>query len=106
MPQSRTDESFGDALPKLLIEHGVSLRELSRRLGMDATYLSRIRRGQKRLPTRLPSEVAASLGLPEDYFPETREALILDAVRRDSALREQIYERFVVRRRAARGRRR
>jgi transcriptional regulator with XRE-family HTH domain len=95
MPQDRTDEPFRDALPRLLTEQGVSLRELSRRLGMDATYLSRIRRGRKPLPTPLPSRVAASLGLPEDYFPETREALILDAIRRDPALREQIYVRLV-----------
>jgi transcriptional regulator with XRE-family HTH domain len=95
MAQVRTDEPFRDALPRLLIEQGVSLRELSRRLGMDATYLSRIRRGRQRLPTRLPSRVAASLGLPEDYFPETREALILDAIRTDPTLREQIYQRVV-----------
>jgi transcriptional regulator with XRE-family HTH domain len=95
MPQAQTNESFREALPGLLKEQGVSLRELSRRLGMDATYLSRVQRGQQQIPTRLPSRVAASLGLPEDYFPETREALIADAIRSDSTLREQIYERFV-----------
>jgi transcriptional regulator with XRE-family HTH domain len=95
MSQVRTDEPFRDALPRVLTEQGVSLRELSRRLGMDATYLSRVRRGRQRLPTRLPSRVAASLGLPEDYFPETREALIFDAIRSDSVLRERIYDRFV-----------
>src|SRR5262249_20089076 len=103
MPHNRTDDPFNEALPRLLAEQGVSLRELSRRLGMDATYLSRIRRGEKRLPARLPRQVSAILGLPEDYFPETREALILEAIRRDSTLREQIYDRFVHGRHGAKG---
>ena len=91
----RTDLPFGEALPQLLVERGLSLRELSRRIGMDATYLSRIRRGNKRLPVDLPRQVAAVLGLPEDYFPETREALISEAIHRDPALRETIYRRIV-----------
>jgi transcriptional regulator with XRE-family HTH domain len=91
MTVDRTQTPFGEALPGLLLERGLSLRELSRRLGMDATYLSRVRRGQKRLPVDLPKRVAVALGLPEGYFPETREAAILDAVRRDPELRERIY---------------
>ncbi len=91
MPADRTEERFGDILPKLLLEQGLSLRELSRRLGMDPTYLSRVRRGHKRLPPDLPKRVAVSLGLPEDYFPETREAVILGAMRQDAKLREELY---------------
>jgi transcriptional regulator with XRE-family HTH domain len=91
MAADRTQTPFGEALPSLLLERGLSLRELSRRLGMDATYLSRVRRGRKRLPTDLPKRVAVALGLPEDYFPETREAVISDAVRRDPELRERMY---------------
>jgi transcriptional regulator with XRE-family HTH domain len=106
MPRDQTDESFRDALPRLLTEQGMSLRELSRRMGVDATYLSRVRRGRKRLPSRLPGRVAISLGLPEDYFPETREALIMDAIRSSSDLREEIYERFVRGRRATSERKR
>jgi transcriptional regulator with XRE-family HTH domain len=100
----RTDLPFREALPQLLVERGLSLRELSRRIGIDATYLSRIRRGQKRVPVDLPKQVAVVLGLPEDYFPETREALISDAIRRDPELREAIYRRiFRQRRRASSG---
>jgi transcriptional regulator with XRE-family HTH domain len=91
MAKPRTQTPFTAALPQLLHERGLSLRELSRRLGMDATYLSRVRRGQKRLPDDLPKRVAVALGLPEDYFPEAREALIVDAVRRQPELRERVY---------------
>jgi transcriptional regulator with XRE-family HTH domain len=85
------DEPFGRILPRLLAERRLSLRELSRRLEMDPTHLSRIRRGQKRLPPDLPRQVAVVLGLPEDYFVETREFVIFDAVREDPALRERVY---------------
>jgi transcriptional regulator with XRE-family HTH domain len=85
----RTQMPFRDALPGLLLERGISLRELGRRIGIDATYISRVRRGQKRLPVDLPKKVAVALGLPPDYFPETRESLILDAMRRDPELRER-----------------
>jgi transcriptional regulator with XRE-family HTH domain len=91
MAAARTQMPFGEVLAELLHERGLSLRELSRRLGMDATYLSRVRRGHKRVPVDLPRRVAVALGLPEDYFPETREALILDAIHADPELREQIY---------------
>src|SRR5579862_623857 len=91
MARPRTQASFRDVLPQLLQERGVSLRELSRRLEMDPTHLSRIRRARKRLPDDLPRRVAVALGLPEDYFPETREAFILEAIRREPDLLERIY---------------
>jgi transcriptional regulator with XRE-family HTH domain len=96
MARDRTDQPFRDAMPGLLAERGVSLRELGRRLGMDAAHLSRVRRGRKRLSPDLPRRVAVTLGLPEDYFPETREEAILDAVRRDPRLRERIYEQVLI----------
>ena len=60
-----------------------------------ATYLSRVRRGHKRLPTRLPSQIAASRNSQRTTFSEKREALVIDAIRDDPALRERIYERYV-----------
>ena len=75
----------------LLIGYGPSLRELGRRVGVDPTYLSRIQRGKKRLPANLPERVAAALELPSDYFPESRERIILEAIRREPRLRELVY---------------
>ena len=93
MVAERTQLTFGEALQAILLERGLSLRELSRRLGVDATYMSRVRRRQKRLPADLPMKVAIALGLPKDYFLETRETLILEAIRQDPALREEVYRR-------------
>ncbi len=102
----RTQVPFREALPSLLFERGVSLRELSRRLGKDATFLSRVRRGHQRIPDDLPARVAVALGLPEDYFPEAREAFILEAVRTQPDLRERLYQTVARPRAAARKRRR
>jgi transcriptional regulator with XRE-family HTH domain len=87
----RTLKPFPEALSELLQERGISLRELGRRLGLDPTYLSRIQRGKKRVPSDLPERVAAALELPADYFPESRERIILDAIRREPQLRELVY---------------
>lgn len=88
----RTSTAFPDALTELLQERKISLRELGRRLDVDPTYLSRIQRGKKRVPADLPERVAAALDLPSDYFPESRERLILEAIRREPRLRELVYE--------------
>src|SRR5262249_37094294 len=89
--KDKTQMKFRDALPELLMERRLSLRELGRRIGIDATYLSRVRRGRQSLPVELPTKVALALGLPMDFFPETRESLIVDAVRQDPDLRERVY---------------
>ena len=42
---------------------GISVRELSRRTGLDATFLSRVERGEEHLSTRSLEKVARALGL-------------------------------------------
>jgi hypothetical protein len=42
----------------------------------------------------LARKVALALDLPEDYFPEFREAFVLERVRCDPRLREQLYKRL------------
>jgi hypothetical protein len=36
---------------------------------------------------------AIALGLPRDYFPEYREAFVIDRVRSDPRLRDELYVR-------------
>jgi hypothetical protein len=40
---------------------------------------------------RHAERIARHLDLPDDYFPEVREARVLDVVRRDARLRDEIY---------------
>jgi hypothetical protein len=37
------------------------------------------------------ARVALALQLPEDYFPEFREAFVIDRIRSDPRLRNEIY---------------
>jgi transcriptional regulator with XRE-family HTH domain len=93
----RTSTAFPEALAELLEERNLSLRELGRRVAVDPTYLSRIKRGRKRVPADLPERVAVALELPSDYFPESRERFILEAIRREPRLRELVYETILAR---------
>ena len=60
--------------PNLLRERDLSLRTLARMVGVGDDHLSRVLRGarSKRVTGELASRVALALGLPDDYFPETR----------------------------------
>jgi hypothetical protein len=47
--------------------------------------------GQVAVNVRHVRSIARELGLPEDYFPEVREAAVMDAIRRKPRLRDEIY---------------
>ena len=92
MPDN-TDQPFVEELPRLLEERGYSLRRLAREAGVDPSHLSRVLRqtGYKTPSGELTGKVAEALGLPSDYFPEYRQAVVLARVRTDTALRERLY---------------
>jgi transcriptional regulator with XRE-family HTH domain len=85
---------FADELPRLLAERGISVREVARRVDVDDAHLNRVLRGthSKRITPQLASRIALSLGLNEDYFGETREGAVIEAIRRDPDLRDRIYD--------------
>lgn len=96
MPEERTDRAFVDEVPRLLQERALSIRALAREAGVTDAHLSRVLRqmNYKTPSAELARRVAVALGLPEDYFPEFREAFVLERVRSDPRLREQLYKRF------------
>lgn len=91
--EAKTDKPFVVEVPRLLRERGWSIRELSRRAGVTDGHLSRVlRRANYKTPSGdLTRRVAVALDLPEDYFLEYREAFVIDSVRKDARLREQLY---------------
>lgn len=93
-PLARTDRPFGEELPRLLAERGLSVRSVAQAANISPSHLSRALRGKdyKTPGPRLTRAVAAALALPEDYFPEAREAYVLDRVKSDPPLRDRLYD--------------
>jgi transcriptional regulator with XRE-family HTH domain len=100
VPQERTQVAFPEALPGLLRDRGMSVRQLALAAGVTSQHLSRIirRRDNKRVSPELAGAVAVELGLPRDYFPEYREGVVLESIRRDPDLLDKVYT-LVTRRR-------
>lgn len=96
MSRRRTATAFPQALPPLLREHGMSLRGLAKEVGVTDAHLSRVVRGvnYKSASGDLAGRVAVALGLPRDYFPEYREAAVVERVKRDPAYRDKLYDRM------------
>jgi len=95
MPSQRSERPFVKELPALIKERGLSIRAVARSAEVDPGHLSRVLRAArgKTVSPELAGRVAKALDLPEDYFPEWREALIVDRIREDPKLRDQIYDR-------------
>jgi transcriptional regulator with XRE-family HTH domain len=83
----------------------MSLRALARQIRISDSHLSRVlrRANYKRASPELTARVAGALGLPEDYFPEFREAYVLERVRSDPKLRNELYAQLRERRPSRRG---
>lgn len=95
-----TKRPFSDELPGLLAERGLSLRVVAREVGgFDHGYLSRMLSGKVAPNPQHVARISDYLGLPDDYFPEVREARTVDAIRQDAELRDRTYSRWVRRRR-------
>lgn len=80
----------------MLEARGMSIRAIARGADVDPAHLSRVLRGArgKTASPDLTRRVAEALGLPDDYFPEWREAVIVDRIQEDPGLRDRIYDRI------------
>lgn len=91
--------ALADELPGLLDERRMSLRALGRELDISQSHLSRILKPDEsgRVASgELAGRIAKAIGLPEDYFPEFRAAIVHQAIDTDDELRDRFYR--VVRR--------
>ena len=80
----------------------MTLRALAREVGgVDHSYLSRMLNRKTAVNVHHAKRIARHLGLPADYFPEVREAAVIEAVRTSPRLRDAVYfERVQKRKRA------
>ena len=88
-----TVRPLAEELPSLLAERDLSLRGLAERVGVTHSHLSRATRGAngKTVGGDLAGRIAVALGLPADYFPEYREAAVVEQVQNDASLRDRLY---------------
>jgi transcriptional regulator with XRE-family HTH domain len=93
----QTDTPFIEELPRLLHDRGMSLRALAATIGISDSHLSRVlRRADYKTPSPdLTRRVARALGLPPDYFLEFREAYVIERIRSDPKLRNDLYARLI-----------
>ncbi len=91
-----TNTPFADEVPPLLAERGMSVRALAREAGVSQPHLSRVlRRVDYKTPSlELCRAVAEALDLPEDYFPEFREAAVARELAADPLFRDRLYRQL------------
>jgi transcriptional regulator with XRE-family HTH domain len=96
MAEARSEQRFVDEVPRLLAQRGMSLRALARAVEVSPGYMSRVLRGRdnKSPSAELAERVALAFGLPRDYFPDFREAVVIRRIRGDARLREELYKRL------------
>jgi transcriptional regulator with XRE-family HTH domain len=97
MTAKRTNAAFADEVPRLLEERNWSMRRLAVEAGVERAYLWKVirRRGYKTPSTRMAEAVALALGLPVDYFPEYREGVVIDHIKRDAQARDEAFDRLI-----------
>jgi transcriptional regulator with XRE-family HTH domain len=93
---TRTQQPFAEELPRLLAERKLSMRALAREVGLNPSHLSRGLRNvdNKRVSPQLIRRIGVFFGLPAGYFPEEREAFVIERIRSDPALRDRLYSRW------------
>jgi transcriptional regulator with XRE-family HTH domain len=91
-----TNARFADEVPRLLEERGMSIRALAVKVEVNPSHLSRVLRqaNYKSVSRELARRVALALNRPEDYFPEYREAYVIDRIHDDPKLRDDLYARL------------
>lgn len=96
MPTPRTNAPFVEELPRLLEERKLTLRALARKAGVSDAHLSRVlRRKDYKTPSAdLARRVARALELPDDYFAEYREGVVIDEIKANARLRDRLYDQL------------
>jgi len=91
--RAQTDRPFAEELAVLLEERNLSQRRLAQMIDLNPSHLSRVLRGADRTrpSVDLIRRIAEALDLPAGYFPELREAAVIERLKADAALRDKLY---------------
>jgi transcriptional regulator with XRE-family HTH domain len=90
--RQRASRSFREELPALLERRGISHRQLASSIDLPQSYLSLVLNGKRAPSQKLVERSTHFLELPDDYFPEYREHVVVAAIKRDGRLRDRVYD--------------
>jgi transcriptional regulator with XRE-family HTH domain len=92
--QTHTSAPSAQSLAELLAARpDLSVRALAKAVGVSPSHLSRVIRGAdgKRPSLDLLQRLAQALGVPTDYFIETRTAAVIAVLKTDAGLTDNLY---------------
>ena len=94
MDVARSQVPLAEQLPELLKDRGLSTTALASMIGVNQSHLWRVirRADKKTVSGELAERIAVALGLPADWFPETRQARLVQRLRADAQLCDRLYD--------------
>jgi transcriptional regulator with XRE-family HTH domain len=97
MDARRSQVPLAEQLPGLLLERGLSTNRFAGMINVSQSHLWRVVRqaDRKTVSGDLAERIAVALGLPSDWFPEARQARVIQFVRADAALCDRLYDELM-----------
>jgi transcriptional regulator with XRE-family HTH domain len=90
-----SEEPFGPTIEALMIEAGITYRELAARTGLSAGYLNHLVHGNRPVPsTEVVRTLADALGVEAEHFREHRIRVITERLEAMPELVDRLYKRF------------
>src|SRR5690349_23789091 len=90
-----SEEGFGPTIEALMVENGVTYRELAARTGLSAGYLNHLVHGNRPVPSNdVVKTLAEALGVEPEHFREYRIRVITDRLEQMPDLIDRLYRRF------------
>ena len=90
-----SEEPFGATIESLMIESGVTYRELAGRTGLSAGYLNHLVHGNRPVPSNdVVKTLSEALGVDPEHFREYRLRVITERLEAMPDLIDRLYRRF------------
>ena len=97
MPRKRrfSEESFGQAIERLMDEARITYRGLAAKSGLSAGYLNHVVHGNRPVPSNeIIRRLAAALGVEPEHFLEYRLRVITERLEAMPDLIDRLYKRL------------
>ena len=90
-----SDEPFGPTVEHLMVDSGVTYRELAARTKLSAGYLNHLVHGNRPVPSDdVVETLAEALGVEPEHFREYRLRVITDRLEAMPALIDRLYRQL------------